>query len=76
MLVDGFIWGTNSPRKPWVKGSSLTSLQISAERVAVREGPSLGAAAITSLRRGTAKGNWRKFVQETEGVDPLTKIFL
>ena len=73
MLGDGFIWGTNSLRKPWVKGSSL---QISAERVAVREGPSLGAAAITSLRRGTAKGNWRKFVQETEGVDPLTKIFL
>lgn len=45
-----------------------SSLQISAERVALREGPSLGAAAITSLRRGNfAKGNWRKFHARNRG---------
>ena len=37
----------------------LFSSQVVAERVAVREGPSLGAAAVSSLRRGVGPGTGR-----------------
>jgi len=64
------------PAPPAVISGSGSCYQISAERVAVREGPSLGAAAITSLRRGASLElfGWDETRQWRQCLDPRTML--
>lgn len=59
-----------------VNGSTGSWYQIVAERVALRQGPSLGAPAITSLRRGASLElfGWDETRQWRECLEPRTML--